>query len=65
MEKDYLRIYEDKNGEIDFGISNMEAWEYTKQAKIRSMLITAIYVLEDSWRREREKLPENQAQDSK
>lgn len=46
----YLKIYKDKNGEIDFGISNIEDWEYEKQKEIRSMLITAIYVLESMWR---------------
>lgn len=52
----YLRIHEDKNGEIDFGISAIEGWEYEKQKEIRSMIITATYVLEDTWRRERDKL---------
>uniref|UniRef100_A0A6H1ZTH5 Uncharacterized protein n=1 Tax=viral metagenome TaxID=1070528 RepID=A0A6H1ZTH5_9ZZZZ len=54
-ETTYLRIYKDKNGEIDFGISAIEGWEYETQKEIRSMLITAIYILEDLWRAEREK----------
>lgn len=55
-ETTYLRIYKDKNSEIDFGISNIEGWDYEKQKEIRSMLITAIYILEDHWRSERDKL---------
>ena len=51
----YLKIYKDKNGEIDFGISNIEGWDYEKQKEIRSILITAIYVLEDQWRSKRDK----------
>lgn len=58
-EETYLRIYKDKNGEIDFGISCIEPWDYKKQKEIRSMLVTAIYVLEDMWRGERDKLPTN------
>jgi len=60
MDKTYLKIYKDKNGEIDFGISGIEAWDYEKQKEIRSMIIAAIYILEDMWRRRRDKLPENQ-----
>lgn len=56
MEEIYLKIYKDKNGEIDFGISNIEAFEYEKMKEIRSMVITAIYIMEDEWRRKREKL---------
>ena len=49
-DKTILRIYQDKNGEIDFGVSNIKDWDIAKQKEIRSMIITAIYVLEDLWR---------------
>ncbi len=54
----YLTIETNKHWEIDFWISNIEGWDYEKQKEIRSMLITAIYILEDTWRRENEKKQE-------
>lgn len=57
----YLRIFKDKNGEIDFGVSSIEGWDYEKQREVMSTILTAIYILEDAWRSEREKNPENQA----
>jgi len=60
--KTYLKIIEDKNGEIDFAVSGIEAWDYEKQKEIRSTIVTAMYVLEDSWRRERLSITENNGQ---
>ena len=62
METEYIRIYKDKNGEFDFGVSgNMCKIKKEEIQKLRSIIITAVYVAEDMMRREWDKLPENQS----
>lgn len=53
--KTFLTIEENKNWEIDFWISNIEWWDYEKQKEIRSIIITATYILESLWRKEIDK----------
>lgn len=62
MNKDYITICKDKNGEWDFRVSGLMA-EVSKDEinELRSIIITAIYIAEDMWRRGQEKLPENKA----
>lgn len=61
METTYFRIYKDKNGEIDFGVGGVQDFSLEDMTNFRSMLVTAIYVIEDMWRRAQQNKPENQA----
>ena len=54
--KKYITIGKDTNGEWDFEVSAMvETLDFSEIKKMRSMIITAIYVVEDIWRREQNK----------
>ena len=55
MTKEYITIYKNKNGEWDFGVSAMIGdLDFSEIEKMRSTIITAIYVAEDMWRRKQE-----------
>lgn len=49
--KELLRVGFDKNGEIDFSISGVAELSYEQMKVFREMLIVAIGVAEDVWKR--------------
>ena len=55
MKKEYITISKNKNGEWDFEVSAMVGdLDYPDIEEMRSMIITAIYVTENMWRRKQE-----------
>jgi hypothetical protein len=57
MKEDLIRIYIDKNGEIDFGVvGTMGALTLEQLNKVRQMIPVAIWCAEDMWRRNNEQL---------
>jgi len=55
-EKIYIKIFKNKNGEWDFGVSGLCATIKREElSDFRSITVTAIYVAEDMWRRQLEK----------
>lgn len=52
MEKEYITIYKDKNGEWDFDVSGLVSdIKHEEVREFRSIIITAIYIAEDMLRR--------------
>lgn len=52
MNKEYITIYKDKNGEWDFGVSGLVSEIKNEEVReFRSIIITAIYIAEDMLRR--------------
>ena len=56
MKNPLIEIGYDKNGELDFGIlATVQELTLEQMNELRQMIIVAIYVAEDIWRRERER----------
>ena len=56
MNNEYITIYKDKNGEWKLKVSAMiRDLDFHEIEKMRSIIITAIYIVEDMWRREKKK----------
>lgn len=66
VKREIFTVGFDKNGEAEFGVNcTVMELTYAQMKELRAMIPVAIGVMEDMWRREQMKKPENQACESK
>lgn len=66
VKNDLLTVGFDKNGSMDFGVRcSVADLTYEEMKELRAMIPVAIGVMEQMWRDEQMRKPENQAQQNK